>query len=52
MKIYVSKKCITLIGKGSEIISKIKLYMNDFQTVQEWQQSNLTASNRYIDKTY
>lgn len=52
MKIYVSQKGITLTGKGSEIISKIKLYMNDYQTVQEWHQSTLIASNRYIDKTY
>ncbi|MDR7075201.1 hypothetical protein J2Y03_000189 [Neobacillus niacini] len=36
MKVYVHDKGIILVGKGWEIIQKIKEYNKEFSTVSEW----------------
>ncbi|MEH7111787.1 Z-ring formation inhibitor MciZ [Neobacillus niacini] len=36
MKVYVHEKGITLVGKGWEIIQKLKEYNKDYSTVSEW----------------
>jgi hypothetical protein len=36
MKVYVHEKGIILVGKGWEIIQKLKEYNRDYSTVAEW----------------
>jgi hypothetical protein len=36
MKVYVHDKGIILVGKGWEIIQKLKEYNKDYSTVVEW----------------
>jgi hypothetical protein len=36
MKVYVHDKGIILVGKGWEIIQKLKDYNKDYTTVSEW----------------
>lgn len=41
MKIYVTEKGITLVGKAWEVTNKLKQYQKQFRTVCEWQ-NNVT----------
>lgn len=41
MKIYVTNKGITLVGKAWEITNKLKQYRKQFQTIREWQEKTL-----------
>jgi hypothetical protein len=36
MKVYVHDKGIILVGKGWEILQKLKEYNKDYLTVSEW----------------
>ncbi|MEH7306210.1 Z-ring formation inhibitor MciZ [Neobacillus drentensis] len=36
MKVYVHKKGIILVGKGWEVLQKLKEYNKDSLTVSEW----------------
>lgn len=36
MKVYVHEKGIILVGKGWEIVQKLKEYNKDYSTVAEW----------------
>ncbi|MEO2074331.1 MAG: Z-ring formation inhibitor MciZ [Bacillus sp. (in: firmicutes)] len=36
MKVYVHKKGIILVGKGWEIVQKLKEYNKEYLTVSEW----------------
>ena len=36
MKVYVHDKGIILVGKGSEIIQKLKEYNKEYSTVSDW----------------
>jgi hypothetical protein len=36
MKVYVHEKGIILVGKGWEVIQKLKEYNKDYLTVSEW----------------
>jgi hypothetical protein len=36
MKVYVHEKGIILVGKGWEVVQKLKEYNKEFPTVAEW----------------
>jgi hypothetical protein len=36
MKVYVHEKGIILVGKGWEVLQKLKEYNKDYVTVSEW----------------
>jgi hypothetical protein len=36
MKVYVHEKGILLVGKGWEILQKLKEYNKEYSTVSEW----------------
>jgi hypothetical protein len=36
MKVYVHDRGIVLVGKGWEILQKLKEYNKDYLTVREW----------------
>jgi hypothetical protein len=36
MKVYVHEKGIILVGKGWEILQKLKEYKKEYSTVSEW----------------
>jgi hypothetical protein len=36
MKIYVHEKGIILVGKGWEVLQKLKEYNKDYATVSDW----------------
>jgi hypothetical protein len=36
MKVYVHEKGIILVGKGWEVIQKLKEYNKEYLTVSEW----------------
>lgn len=36
MKVYVHKKGIILVGKGWEVLQKLKDYNKDYATVSDW----------------
>jgi len=39
LKIYVHKKGIILVGKGWEVLQKLKDYNKDYVTVSDWIQN-------------
>jgi len=39
MKIYVHEKGIILVGKGWEVLQKLKEYNKDYCTVSDWVQN-------------
>jgi hypothetical protein len=39
MKVYVHGKGIVLVGKGWEVLQKLKEYNKDYATVSEWVQN-------------
>jgi hypothetical protein len=43
MKVYVHEKGIILVGKGWEILQKLKEYNKDYSLVSDW---ILNASNK------
>lgn len=47
MKIYVTEKGITLVGKAWEVTNKLKQYQKQFRTVCEWQ-NNVTNERQSI----
>ncbi|MED3624927.1 Z-ring formation inhibitor MciZ [Neobacillus thermocopriae] len=36
MKVYVYEKGIILVGKGWEVLQKLKEYSKEFNTVSDW----------------
>lgn len=38
MKVYVHEKGIILVGKGWEVLQKLKEYNKDYVTVSDWVQ--------------
>jgi Mother cell inhibitor of FtsZ len=36
MKVYVHEKGIVLVGKGWEVLQKLKEYNQKFETVSDW----------------
>ncbi|MCM3766486.1 Z-ring formation inhibitor MciZ [Neobacillus niacini] len=36
MKVYVHEKGIVLVGKGWEVLQKLKEYNRKFETVSDW----------------
>lgn len=45
MKIYVSSKGITFVGKAWEIKNMLKQYRKHYKTIAEWQQKVLRMHN-------
>ncbi|MGZ4161159.1 MAG: Z-ring formation inhibitor MciZ [Neobacillus sp.] len=39
MKVYVHEKGIILVGKGWEVLQKLKEYNKDYVTVTDWVQN-------------
>ncbi|MEH7110504.1 MULTISPECIES: Z-ring formation inhibitor MciZ [Bacillaceae] len=39
MKVYVHDNGVILVGKGWEVVQKLKEYNKEFATVSEWLQS-------------
>jgi hypothetical protein len=39
MKVYVHEKGITLVGKGWEVLQKLKEYRKEFENVSDWVQN-------------
>ncbi|WP_423799009.1 Z-ring formation inhibitor MciZ [Neobacillus sp. SAB-20_R2A] len=39
MKVYVHEKGIILVGKGWEVLQKLKEYRKEFENVSDWVQN-------------